>query len=96
MNDKQRAREFLAQHYESKGGYGVTAELIRSDIADGVIPTREVLQVITAALRAAPEGFVLVPVEPTEAMLLAGLRAPLHLRHVWPAMLAARPQGVKG
>lgn len=61
-----------------------------------------------AALRAAPEGFVLVPVEPTEEMIEASLiRVPIakrinpgqHLRiygaRAWDAMLAARPQGVK-
>lgn len=52
-----------------------------------------------AALRAAPEGFVLVPVEPTEEMKRAGtahVSNPYGLaRDVWAAMLAARPQGVK-
>lgn len=60
-----------------------------------------------APLRAAPEGFVMVPVEPTEEMIEASLiRIPIakrinpgqHLRiygaRAWEAMLAARPQGV--
>lgn len=46
-----------------------------------------------------PEGFVLVPVEPTEAMLDAGachVYEPTHrgdCEHVWTAMLAAAPKG---
>lgn len=51
------------------------------------------------ALRAAPEGFVLVPVAPTEEMKRAGtahVSNPYGLaRDVWSAMLAARPQGVE-
>lgn len=55
--------------------------------------------------RAAPEGFVMVPVEPTDEMIEASLiRVPIakrinpgqHLRiygaRAWDAMLAARPQ----
>lgn len=53
-----------------------------------------------AALRAAPEGFVMVPVEPTQDMADKGAGAAEHLmpweaEDVWRAMLAARPQGVK-
>lgn len=52
-----------------------------------------------AAVRAAPEGYVLVPAEPTEEMKRAGTAHasnPYGLaRDVWAAMLAARPQGVK-
>lgn len=53
-----------------------------------------------AALRAAPEGYVLVPVEATEKMVRAAL--PHHwpylgdeMREKYRRMLAARPQGVK-
>jgi len=59
-----------------------------------------------AALRAAPEGFVLVPVEPTTEMVEAFNRRdelpyPEKNRraykaiHCYAALLAARPQGVK-
>lgn len=55
-------------------------------------------EAIDAALRAAPEGFVLVPVEPTEEMKRAGtahVSNPYGLASdAWAAMLAARPQGV--
>ena len=67
-----------------------------------------VREAIAAALRAAPEGYVLVPVEPTDEMIEASLiRVPIakrinpgqHLRiygaRAWYAMLAARPQGVR-
>ena len=49
-----------------------------------------------AALRAAPEGYVLVPVKPTPEMLAAvGNGADGLKRRIWRVMLAARPQGVK-
>lgn len=49
-----------------------------------------------AALRAAPEGYVLVPVEPTPEMLAAvGNGADGLKLRIWRGMLAARPQGVK-
>lgn len=58
-----------------------------------------------AALRAAPEGFVLVPVEPTVKMIQSAciasnagnmyLHNDVRMLGVWSAMLAARPQGVK-
>lgn len=58
------------------------------------------LQHFPAALTP-PEGYVLVPVEPTEAMVHAGLNAPFRghpetggpsLPDMWTAMLAARPE----
>ena len=51
-----------------------------------------------AALRAAPEGYVLVPVEPTPEMLMAAgsaVHSATYWKTAWAAMLAARPQGVK-
>ena len=47
-----------------------------------------------AALRAAPEGFVLVPVEPTPEMLQAACECGAYpgMNDWWRAMLAARPQ----
>ncbi len=49
-----------------------------------------------AALRAAPDGFVLVPAKPTPEMLAAvGNGADGLKRRIWRGMLAARPQGVK-
>ena len=62
------------------------------------------LQTQPVELHAAPEGFVLVPVEPTQEMLDAGgpwnteMDEPPDfpaLRCIWRDMLAARPQGVK-
>lgn len=56
----------------------------------------------SAALRAAPEGYVLVPVEPTEEMHVAAVKTIRRCTgnddfppRVWRAMLAARPQGVR-
>ncbi len=60
--------------------------------------TAELIDRLAAALRAAPDGYALVPVEPTEEMKRAGaahVSNPYGLaRDVWAAMLAARPQGV--
>lgn len=40
-----------------------------------------------------PEGYVLVPVEPTEAMMsAAGVGAESLRRHMWRLMIAARPE----
>lgn len=48
------------------------------------------------ALRAAPEGYVLVPVKPTPEMLAAVGNGADGLKHrIWRGMVAARPQGVK-
>ncbi len=49
-----------------------------------------------SAMRAAPEGYVLVPVKPTPEMLAAvGNGADGLKRRIWRGMVAARPQGVK-
>ena len=49
-----------------------------------------------SAMRAAPEGYVLVPVKPTPEMLAAvGNGADGLKRRIWRGMLAASPQGVK-
>ena len=95
MDDQQRARELLAAEYE-RDGLKATAARIRSDIP-GPPSMHQItaLHAITTALRAAPDGFVMVPVELTPQMLEAGTFAPLHLRHIWAAILAARPQGMK-
>ena len=68
------------------------------------------IKAITAALRAAPAGFVLVPVEPTDEWVRAVIRTwqpnlkegckgwrelEDELLHWHTAILAARPQGVK-
>ncbi len=65
MNDQQRAREFLDQSMADRG--------VR--LAAGSEFYAAALDAITAALRAAPKGFVLVPVEPTREMMDAGRAA---------------------
>lgn len=100
----QQARELLAVEYEREGR-AYLAHSVRTKHAPSETAA---IAAIAAALRAAPEGFVLVPVEPTEEMIEASLiRVPIakrinpgqHLRiygaRAWAAMLAARPQGVK-
>ena len=109
MDDQQRARELLPLPSKEVIDvhlptgvriYGYTKEQMQSYAADCV----------TAALRAAPEGFVIVPVEPTEEWVRAVIRTwqpnlkegckgwrelEDELLHWHTAMLAARPQGVK-
>ncbi|WP_313493714.1 hypothetical protein [Stenotrophomonas sp.] len=63
MDDQQRARELLAQEYE-RDGITHVPDCIRREAMLTEIEHRAV-RAITAALRAAPDGFVLVPVEPT-------------------------------
>lgn len=104
-DDMQRARELLAAEYEWAGEIE-SAQIIRTDPEFWQYGLA--LRAINAALRAAPEGFILVPVEPTQEMVDASLiSVPIakrinpgqHLRvygaRAWAAMLAARPQGVK-
>ena len=101
-DDQQRARELLAQEYE-RDGITHVPDCIRREAMLTEMEHRAI-RAITAALRAAPEGFVMVPVEPNEAMIKAhdsgywdtpadewGTAS----RKAWEAMLAARPQGVK-
>lgn len=65
-DNMQRAREFLAAEYDRSGSSDCAAEIRSGDI-DGA----QYMRAITAALRAAPDGFVLVPVEPTQGVLVS-------------------------
>ncbi|MBA0284447.1 hypothetical protein [Stenotrophomonas maltophilia] len=90
---EKRARELLAAAYEADGMGGRAWE-IRNPAQYMEKPDRRALGCIIAALTP-PEGYVLVPVEPTDDMLLAAhradtTRAPITSR--WLAMLAARPE----
>jgi hypothetical protein len=93
----QQARELLAAEYERDGRVGMAA-LLREP-HDLVEDDDRSVRAIAAALRAAPEGFVMVPVEPTEEMLRAGWRDEgdygVSVGSIYKAMLAARPQGVR-
>lgn len=61
MDDQQRARELLAQEYE-RDGITHVPDCIRREAMLTEIEHRAV-RAITAALRATPDGFVLVPVD---------------------------------
>ncbi|WP_285317197.1 hypothetical protein [Stenotrophomonas maltophilia group sp. Smal35] len=89
---EKRARKLLDTELRKLGLHedayhvGCGADLDRNDQAS--------INAIAAALTP-PEGYVLVPVEPTDEMLLAAhradtTRAPITSR--WLAMLAARPE----
>lgn len=97
---QQRARKLLCQF----------CDLDRSDYYDGLrINAGEAVEAITAALRAAPEGFVMVPVEATEQQVDAGIEQVQAVLNAlgadasaetlalvaYDGMLAARPQGVE-
>ncbi len=92
MNDQQRARELLLAQYIADG-----MPEVAEDFAAGRewAVERSAIAAIAAALRAAPEGFVMVPVEATIKMLDSAQADPDRLRSYWAAMLAARPQWVK-
>lgn len=105
MNEiEKRARELLAAHLvETKALWGPPLTDQTFDL--GLMPPtmQACVRAIIAALTP-PEGFVLVPVEPTEAMLDAEYAtAEIHDEYgedryvenaeaVWAAMLAARPE----
>lgn len=92
---EKRARELLARAYEADGLVG-RAGVIRNPSQYMEKPDRRALGCIIAALTP-PEGYVLVPLEPTEAMVAAAWRygdggeAPDPV-YSWRAMLAARPE----
>ena len=67
------ARELLAAELSHDGWAGELAAALIADRPDDVrVPGNIALSVIRAALLTAPPGYVLVPVEPTRAMISAG------------------------
>ncbi len=96
-DDRKRAMELLLAQYIADGMTEVA-----EDFAAGRewAVERSAITAIAAALRAAPEGFVLVPVEPTQEMLDMVCTADgfepwtdKTMGDVYRTMLAARPQG---
>ncbi len=93
---EKRARELLARAYEADGMVG-RAGVIRNPSQYMEKPDRRALGCIIAALTP-PEGYVLVPVEPTEDMLQAGYPRNERIDDTfdrlgaWADMLAARPE----
>ncbi|MET9345054.1 hypothetical protein [Nonomuraea sp. NPDC003804] len=93
---EKRARELLATAYEADG-MGGRAVVIRNPNQYMEKPDRRALGCIIAALTP-PEGYVLVPVEPTEDMLQAGYPRNERIDDTfdrlgaWADMLAARPE----
>lgn len=101
MDDQQRAREPAPSCLQA------TLQDMRNrrwinDIIESLI--LRAVAVDTAALRAAPEGFVMVPVEMDLEMEVAFCEAwfskrrcidDAEMQDAWAAALAARPQGVK-
>lgn len=62
-DDQQRAREFMPEP-RVLWVHGTPAKCVTG------FTEQQMLAAITAALRAAPEGFVMVPVEPTDELTL--------------------------
>ena len=88
MDDQQRARELASQLDSTATAYGMLGEK--------ELPA--LLREAAAALRAAPEGFVVCPEDPTASMIRAGLLfglTPNQVCTIYQSMLAARPQGVR-
>lgn len=100
MNDIEKtARELYAAALRANG-MEFTADRVSDMAASGAAGSiRATLDAIVAALTP-PEGYVLVPVEPTEAMLQeihlvkSFTGEAMHRRYA--AMLAARPEVVGG
>ena len=90
-----RARELLIAELESAGD-AESAAWIRSGGGDGCVPLRAIIAALTP-----PEGYVVVPVEPTAEMLTAaafgvsgktGQKFKPMMSAGYSAMLAARPE----
>lgn len=92
MDIEARARELLANEYAMADSTKRADKIIAGfDCAPG---TEHAIRAIVAALTP-PEGFVLVPVEPTDGMIHAAANARAGggaSYEVWHAMLAARPE----
>lgn len=93
---EKRARELLATAYEADG-MGGRAAVIRNPNQYMEKPDRRALGCIIAALTPS-EGYVLVPMEPTEDMLQAGYPRNERIDDTfdrlgaWADTLAARPE----
>ncbi|MDG9939678.1 hypothetical protein N7670_09790 [Stenotrophomonas maltophilia] len=86
---EKRARELLAAEYERIGNHNAAGDARRG------LYQPEIAAVVAALTP--PEGYVLVPLEPTEKMLDALYRAEGDmsdddLRSLWGDVLAARPE----
>lgn len=105
-NIEKRARELLAAEYASRGSPRYADEIRDTELADfGDDDIAMAIRAIIAALTP-PDGYVLVPMEPTMAMLIAAKESDkeYQLRNGLPdivsvgpydhyiAMLAARPE----
>lgn len=93
-DNEKRARELLAAEFNPDG----REQFKRGELV--VVTTASAINAIIAALTP-PEGYVLVPVEPTDAMKTAGSmwntemdECPTYeaLNNIWRDMLAARPE----
>lgn len=105
MDVEQRARTLLADEFARMGG--VSAKYVE-EVRKGIVGPwdRVAIGAIIAALTppegdmgnpiSVPDGFVLVPVDPTEKMQRAGAGITCtnvdEAWEVWHAMLAARPE----
>lgn len=94
MDVEQRARELLADEFARSGELvSEYADEVRSGITHPW--DRAAIRAIISALTP-PEGYVLVPVEPTEKMQRAGAGITCtnvdEAWEVWHAMLSARPE----
>lgn len=93
MDVEQRARELLAEQIfnaypESTGKTLVITQLLADEL--DLISARVAVKTLVAALTP-PDGYVLVPVQPTPEMMRAGNWRMNHVDQ-YKAMLAARPE----
>lgn len=96
MSDiEKRARELLAAEYELRGSPRMAAEIRSTELEYfGDSDFAGAIRAVIAALTP-PEGYVLVPAEPTPAMSAAGLcvsEAEHDPAGVYRAMIVARPE----
>lgn len=88
---EKRARELLVTEYKARGELVHAMNIERGGLS--VMYAAEIAAVIAALTP--PEGYVLVPINPTRDMVVAGVESESECKfpsEIYAAMLAARPE----
>lgn len=92
MSDiEKRARELIVEEYKARGELVHAMNIERGGLS--ALYAAEIAAIVSALTP--PEGYVLVPAEPTRQMQVAALEGEWSRAtpsEVWAAMLAARPE----
>lgn len=92
MNDiEKRARELLAAEYEKRGSHWHGLGLRQGKSAGFEAEIKAVILALSSPIKL-PDGYAIVPINPTEEMRKAGRGWAIFVSKAWAAMLAARPE----